>query len=124
MLSLPLVAALAACPTLFAQKPVDYQREVRPILSAACFQCHGPDKATRMVDLRLDTREGLFSSRGGKAVVAPGKPAESLLVQRINHAQGALRMPPAASKKSLTADQRALLEKLIAQGASWKEHWA
>jgi hypothetical protein len=77
-----------------------------------------------MVDLRLDTREGLFSSRGGKAVVAPGKPAESLLVQRINHAQGALRMPPAASKKSLTADQRALLEKWIAQGASWKEHWA
>ena len=67
------------------QKPVDFQREVRPILSDACYHCHGPDKGSRMANLRLDVP--------GPAVVA-GKPEESKLWKRINHATPALRMPP------------------------------
>ena len=101
------------------QKLIDFQREIRPILSAACFQCHGPDQGSRMGGLRLDTRAGAFA----RAIV-PGKPLESRLYQRIAHEKTALRMPPAASHKVLTAAQKATLKTWIEQGAPWKEHWA
>jgi hypothetical protein len=103
---------------------VDFQREVRPILSENCFQCHGPDKATRMADLRLDTREGLSSTRPAGKVVTPGDPKSSLLYQRISHENAAMRMPPAFSHKTLTEQQKATLRRWIEQGAPWKEHWA
>jgi len=106
--------ALAA--PLFA---VDFQREVRPILSDACFQCHGPDKASRMAGLRLDTRDGAMAK-----VIVPGKPLESKLYQRIMQENTALRMPPTASHKVLSDAQKATLKAWIEQGAPWKEHWA
>jgi hypothetical protein len=104
---------------LLAQKPVDFQRDVRPILSDACFQCHGPDAGSRMAGLRLDTREGAMA----KAIVA-GKPLESPLYKRVTHENAALRMPPAASHKVLNEAQKATLKAWIEQGAPWKEHWA
>src|SRR5882757_10313769 len=99
--------ALLGCITLplFAQK-VDFQREVRPILSDACFHCHGPDKETRMAGLRLDTREGAFTARKTGVPIAPGKPAESLLYQRITDEKVARRMPPDYSHKTLTDKQK------------------
>jgi hypothetical protein len=96
-------------------KPVDFQRDVRPILSDACYHCHGPDKNTRMANLRLDAPS---------PAVIPGKPAESKLWQRINHANDALRMPPRQAHKTLSEPQKETLRKWIEQGANYKEHWA
>ena len=98
---------------------VDFQREIRPILSDNCFQCHGPDSAARQAGLRLDRRESAL----GKAIV-PGKSADSLLYQRISDPDPNLRMPPADSHKHVTPAQIALLKRWIDAGAPWKEHWA
>lgn len=103
---------------------VDFQREIRPILSDACFLCHGPDKGSRMAGLRLDTREGAFEQRKNGQPIVAGKPLESLILQRINHAKPGLRMPPMASHKTLTDAQKASLKRWIEQGAPWTEHWA
>ena len=97
------------------QKPVDFQREVRPILSDACYHCHGPDKGSRMANLRLDVP--------GPAIVA-GKPEESKLWKRINHATPALRMPPPAAHKTLNDAQKDVLKRWISEGAAYKEHWS
>jgi len=121
-----LCAVLIAAVSLIQGAPggVDFQREVRPILSENCFQCHGPDQGTRMADLRLDTRDGLSSRRPAGLVVAPKDPAASLLYQRITHEKAAMRMPPIYSHKTLTDQQKAVLRRWIEQGAPFKEHWA
>ncbi len=103
---------------------VDFQREVRPILSDACFLCHGPDKGTRMVNLRLDTREGAFAAREHGSPIVPGKPEESLLYQRITAPKPATRMPPVYSHKILTDKQKDTLKRWIEGGAEWKEQWS
>jgi hypothetical protein len=97
------------------QKPVDFQREVRPILSDACYHCHGPDKGSRMANLRLDVP--------GPAIVA-GKPEESKLWKRVTHTNAALRMPPAQSHKTLSDAQKDVLKRWIQEGAAYKEHWS
>ncbi len=111
---------------------VDFQRDVRPILSDNCFACHGPDEATRQADLRLDTRDGAFNPRPpagrsnrprGPAVVA-GDINASLLVGRINHSDPLRRMPPEVSQKSLSGQQIETLTRWIEQGAPWDEHWS
>jgi mono/diheme cytochrome c family protein len=117
------VAALAAALFLGADAPVDFHREIRPILSDNCFTCHGPDGQQRMAGLRLDTREGAFAERPGYRILAPGDPAQSRLYQRIS-ATGATRMPPPGHPKSLTVAQIALIRRWIEQGAAWKTHWS
>ncbi|MBL8240609.1 MAG: DUF1553 domain-containing protein [Bryobacterales bacterium] len=115
-----LLVLLAAMPAMGQQaKGVDFQREVRPILSDACFHCHGPDKNSRMAGLRLDTQEGAMA----RAIV-PGKPLESKLYQRLVHTNVALRMPPASTHKVITDAQKETLKAWIEQGAPWKEHWS
>ena len=103
---------------------VDFQRQVRPILSDNCFHCHGPDEATRMVGLRLDTQEGAFEKRESGSVIVAGNPNGSLLYQRITATDAAQRMPPESSHKVLTDDQKRILKEWIAQGAAWKQHWS
>ena len=103
---------------------IDFQREIRPILSDNCFQCHGPDSGTRMAGLRLDLKDTVFESRPHGAAVVPKQPEASLLYQRISAPTAARRMPPESSHKSLTPQQIALLKRWIEQGAPWKEHWA
>jgi hypothetical protein len=103
---------------------VDFQREVRPILSANCFSCHGPDKGTRMAGMRLDTRDGAFSQRKNGAPIVPGDPQASLAIQRITETNPARRMPPEMSHKTLTDAQKETLKRWVAEGAQWKEQWA
>jgi len=103
---------------------VNFQRQVRPILSENCFLCHGPDKGTRMADVRLDVREGAFAQRKNGTVIVPGKPDDSLLVKRVLSDDPAYRMPPAFSHKTLTAEQKEILRRWVEQGAPWKDHWA
>src|SRR3954464_8004365 len=103
---------------------INFQRQVRPILSDNCYLCHGPDKGTRMADLRLDIHEGAFATRKSGTVIVPGKPDESLLIKRVFSDKASFRMPPAFSHKTLTPDQKEILRRWIAQGATWKDHWA
>ena len=125
MAAVVLGAVLApAMPLDSGSSTVDFQRDVRPILSNHCFECHGPDSATRMADLRLDTREGAFSRRPNGSLIVPGDPEASLLYQRISHPQPALRMPPSHSKRPLNHEQIATLRQWIQQGAAWDQHWS
>ncbi len=103
---------------------VDFQAEVRPILADNCFQCHGPDPATRLAELRLDRKEGLLGERRNGSPVVPGNPESSLLYQRIVHQSPALRMPPEYSHKSLLPSEIETLRSWIAEGADWTGHWS
>ena len=103
---------------------IDFQRDIRPILSDACFHCHGPDKEERKGDVRLDTREGAFADLGGYHAIVPGKPEESEVMKLITAEDPDDRMPPKKSGRQLTAQQIELLKKWIAEGAQWGTHWA
>jgi hypothetical protein len=121
------LALTAAAPPDGGKGPrVEFNRDVRPILSEACFQCHGPDKAKRKGGLRLDTREGALagSDAGGGPVIVPGKPDESEVVARITSDDPDEQMPPPDSGKSLTPGQVALIQRWLAQGAEYQGHWA
>jgi len=102
--------------------PLDFNREIRPILSDKCFACHGPDKKHRKGKLRLDLEESAKDPK--KSAVVPGQPKESELFYRITTDDEEDLMPPADSGKSLTAKEKELLRRWIAEGASWSEHWA
>ena len=103
---------------------VDFNRQIRPILSETCYQCHGPDQNKRKADLRLDLREGLFRSADGTTIVVPGKPDESELVARISSDDAELRMPPPRHGSGLKPEQIELIKRWVAEGAEWKGHWA
>jgi len=103
---------------------VDYNSEIRPILSDQCYQCHGPDEGKRKAKLRFDTREGMLRERDGRAAVVPGQPGQSALLTRIRSTDPEEVMPPPESKKSLTEAQKALLERWIAEGAKWEKQWS
>jgi hypothetical protein len=105
--------------------PIQFNRDIRPILSDNCFTCHGPDPAQRKKGLRLDTREGLFEARNDRdPVVVPGKVKDSEVYARITAADEADRMPPAKSHKKLTDAQKDLIRRWIEQGAPWEPHWS
>ena len=95
-----------------------FATQVRPILSAHCFKCHGPDEKTRKGQLRLDVREKAVET------LAPGKPDESELLRRIHTTEPSEVMPPPSAKMPLTAEQKKILHQWIAQGAKYSAHWA
>jgi hypothetical protein len=103
----------------------DFQREIQPILAEHCAHCHGIDESTRQGGLRLDSRQYAF--RGGDSgtpAIAPGKPEESEMVARIRATDPDVMMPPPHEKKPLSAEQKALLEAWIADGARYQPHWS
>ena len=118
-----LVAVCGALPVCRASE-IDFDRDVRPILSENCFHCHGPDGEARQAELRLDTRDGLFEDRGGYQLVVPGEPAASELFHRVSSEDVDLRMPPAETGLSLTEAEIETLKSWIAGGAEWTAHWA
>jgi mono/diheme cytochrome c family protein len=109
-----------------ATKPkVDFSREVLPLLSDNCFACHGPDTNKVKGELRLDLPgAALKPAKSGKPAIVAGKPDESELVRRLLTSDEDDRMPPAKSHKTLTAEQKDLFRRWIAEGAQYKGHWA
>lgn len=104
---------------------VDFNRDVRPILSDNCLACHGFDKESRKADLRLDTLAGATADLGGYAAIVPGEWEESELIRRISSDDDAEIMPPADShKKPLKPDQVAVLKQWVEEGAKWGKHWS
>jgi hypothetical protein len=107
------------------ESKISYDRDIRPILADNCFACHGFDTQQRKAKLRLDTREGALAElRSGGQAVVPGKPDESALVERITSDIPSRQMPPKKSGKILTQVQIDLLQRWIAEGATYTVHWA
>jgi hypothetical protein len=116
-----LVVASASHGNPQAEQPpsgIEFNRDVRPILSDICFQCHGPDRSKRKAKLHFDTEEG------ARSVIAANKPGESELVRRITSADPEKRMPPPSSGHALTPKQIAVLTQWVAEGAKWQKHWS
>jgi len=105
---------------VYADSPVNFNRDIRPILSDKCFACHGPDEKHRKAKLRLDV-EKVALDRGA---IVPGKPTESELIERITAEDEIERMPPAKTGKKLSTTEIELLRKWIEQGAKYEKHWA
>jgi hypothetical protein len=103
---------------------IDFERDIRPILSQKCFRCHGPDADSRKADRRLDTRDGYLADNDGIRAVVPGKPGESELYQRITTDDKDDRMPPRKSNLSLSNREIELLKQWIEAGAPWAPHWS
>jgi hypothetical protein len=118
-------AGTTVFPTETAEPTIQYGRDIRPLLSDRCFRCHGPDQNERAADLRLDSHAFAIADRDGEAAIVPGAPYQSLLVARIKSHDEDERMPPAASNKpALNSQQVAMVERWIAQGAQYEDHWA
>ncbi|MEO8270309.1 MAG: DUF1549 domain-containing protein, partial [Aureliella sp.] len=103
-----------------AAEPVEYNRDIRPILAEHCFACHGADGEARMADLRLDQREAAIDS----GVISPGNPDDSAMIDRVFTKDPESLMPPAESKKPLSTEQMELLKRWVEQGAEYQSHWA
>jgi hypothetical protein len=104
---------------------IDFDRDIRPILSDKCFVCHGPDAANNKSKLRFDTEAHAFADLGnGRRAIVHGDPKQSQLVRRISAENAALRMPPVYSGLKLSRQEVDRLTQWIAQGAAWGRHWA
>lgn len=104
---------------------IDFNRDIRPILSQRCLKCHGFDAEVRKGGVRLDTREGALSAGdSGEPAIVPGDPTVSLLFARVTSQDPDQRMPPADTGPPLTDEQIQRLRDWIAQGAQWQKHWS
>ncbi|HWQ91744.1 MAG TPA: DUF1549 domain-containing protein, partial [Clostridia bacterium] len=115
--SLPVISA-------DSQKPILFNRDIRPILTDNCYHCHGFDANTRKANLRLDTPEGAIAIHEGRQAIAPGRLESSELWRRVNSTNQSVVMPPPDSGKKLNSDQVKLLGKWIEQGGAYQKHWA
>jgi mono/diheme cytochrome c family protein len=108
-----------------ALSQIDFNRDIKPILSDKCFACHGPDAPNLKIHLRLDSEAAALAElRRGRRAVVPSHPEQSELVRRIRAKDEALRMPPVDSGRKLSDREIELLTEWIRQGAKWQQHWA
>ncbi len=104
---------------------VDFNRDIRPVLSDTCFRCHGPDAGSRKAGLRLDQREAALAPlKSGATAIVAGDPERSALIQRLQTTDPEEVMPPPDAHKPLTAVQVALFRQWITEGAEYAAHWA
>ena len=103
---------------------IDFNRDIRTILTNNCFACHGPDSEQQQADLRLDSREGALAGRNGVPAIVPGNPEASELVTRITAADPDAVMPPVDSGKKLSRREVDLLIRWVHQGAPYARHWS
>ncbi len=113
------VVASAAAPL---PETVQFNRDIRPILSNNCYTCHGPDEGTREADLRFDVEESVFSH--DPAVIVRGMPTQSEIIARVLSTDVDVKMPPPESHKELTPREIELLKLWVKQGAKWEGHWS
>src|SRR5215213_1925337 len=117
--SVPLMIRLSFCAlALFAavshaaEKEIDFDRDILPVLSDNCFRCHGPDEKARQAGLRLDVRDAaLAAADSGEKAIVPGKPDESELVRRILSDDPDVRMPPLGSNLELQPEEKKSLRR-------------
>jgi hypothetical protein len=112
----------ASEPTVSAK--LRFQREILPLLADKCFACHGFDASSREADLRLDLREAATATREAGAAVIPGQPDNSQIILRIEAEDPDFVMPPPDTGKQLTAEEKLLLRRWIADGALYEKHWS
>lgn len=110
--------------SFIAKADIQFNKDIRPILSDKCFHCHGPDKDDRKANLRLDTAQGLITDLGGYFAIVPGEPEKSEVYKRITHRNPEERMPPKSMHKVLSDDEKATIYEWIKQGAQWQNHWS
>jgi hypothetical protein len=119
-----IIAMSGICSDVWAE-PVDFSRDILPVLASKCFACHGPESENRQADLRLDLEEGLFgSSREGIPIVKRSNLDMSELWRRISTADLEDRMPPVDAPQALTTEEVEFLKNWIEEGAPWEQHWA
>lgn len=110
-----------------SKNAIDFNYDVKPILSDKCFACHGPDRANQKADLRLDLPENAYAIRDsskGMAAIMPGDLEHSMVYQRIVSSAPKVMMPPPESHLTLTPEEKNILIKWIKSGAEYKKHWA
>ncbi len=119
LLSLLMTQAMAAAP-----ETIQFNRDIRPILSDKCFACHGFDASKRQANLRLDTLDGAVAQHDGKKAIEPGDLSRSEAWQRIISRDESVVMPPPDSHKTLNDEERSLIRRWIEQGAVYQKHWS
>ena len=122
-ISLWSMLGIGLCQSTWADDKVEYNRDIRPILTDACFKCHGP--AARKGGVRLDLREEAVKPGKSKATpIAPGSPEKSEVVRRIFATDEAEVMPPTSAHRTLKSAEKELIKRWIAQGANYQKHWS
>ncbi|MCY2998133.1 MAG: c-type cytochrome, partial [Planctomycetota bacterium] len=116
------IALASILPATACEPPttIEFNRDIRPILSDACFACHGPDPHSRQADLRLDERQAALDANA----ILPGNPQASAILERILSNDPDTVMPPPKTGKTITQEQRDLIAEWIRQGAKYQTHWA
>ncbi len=107
-----------------AARPVEFNRDVRPILSDKCLACHGADARNRNIPLRLDIEAAAKADLGGRRAIIPGSPETSELIKRINTESKTRKMPPVFTGHALTEAERSILSQWVSEGAKWQKHWS
>ncbi len=118
------VSFLLSVSLLCGEDKVDFNRDIRPILSSKCFACHGPDEAERGADLRLDSEDGSRLDRDGTIAIVPGDPKASELIYRVTAEDDSEIMPPKKKGEPLSPKEVALLERWIREGGNYARHWS